>query len=214
MIKIFKAIVIALLATTCARPDIIKQDVTPVIGLQPFEGFEKALMDSISVALKSIYGYHVVMLDEQPLPPNAFVRIKTPRYRADSLLRHLLRIKPDSIDYIMGLTTKDISTTKKDQHGHIKQPESKYRDWGIFGLGYLPGNSCVISTYRIYDSDYAKFIDRLNKVCVHELGHNLGLSHCETEGCVMQDAAETIRTTDAINLDLCSRCKRKLKMIP
>ena len=54
------------------------------------------------------------------------------RYRADSLIRYLGRFgSADTI--LIGLTNKDISTTK----GQI-------RDWGIMGLGYCPGTSCVV----------------------------------------------------------------------
>jgi archaemetzincin len=208
--RLFNIIFIAILMTSCTRSVDIEKGVQPLIGLQPLDGFDKNLMDTISNSLINIYGYRVVILENQRLPLHAFVRIKSPRYRADSLLRHLLKIKPDSIDYIMGLTNKDISTTKREHNGHIKQPETKYLDWGIFGLGFKPGRSCVISSYRIHDRDYAEFIERLTKICVHEFGHNLSLDHCQSEKCVMQDAAETIKTIDSVNIDLCTKCKRKI----
>jgi archaemetzincin len=203
-------IIAVLLFASCGRSVEIEKEVRPVIGLQPLGGFDKGLMDTISGTLKSIYGFNVVLLENSELPAHAFVQIKSPRYRADSLLRYLLKIKPDTIDYIMGLTSQDISTTKRDRNGRMLQPESKYLDWGIFGLGFRPGKSCVISTYRIYDNDQAKFINRLTKVCVHEFGHNLGLSHCQNDQCVMQDAEETIKTVDSENLKLCISCKARI----
>lgn len=45
---------------------------------------------------------------------------------------------PDSLDYIIGLTDKDISTTKK-ANGKMLEPASKYKDLGIMGLGFCPG---------------------------------------------------------------------------
>jgi archaemetzincin len=141
------------------------------------------------------------------LPPEAFVQIKSPRYRADSLLRFLLKVKPDTVDYMMGLTSHDISTTKRDKGGRMLKPESKYRDWGVFGLGFRPGYSCVISTYRIHHEDSRKYMDRLIKICIHEFGHNVGLHHCPTPGCVMQDAVETIKTVDTGSRELCSWCR-------
>ena len=47
------------------------------------------------------------------------MNIKSPRYRADSILRILKREKPDSIDYLIGILNKDISTTKRDRKGNI-----------------------------------------------------------------------------------------------
>jgi archaemetzincin len=183
----------------------------PKIALQPFDGFNMPLLDTISKSITEFYGYKVIILPEKKLPTNAFINVKSARYRADSLLDYLETIKPDSIDHIMGLTKSDISTTVRDENYDIKKPLYKYADWGVFGLGFMPGPSCVVSTFRLKHKDNIKFIDRLKKVCIHELGHNLGLNHCPTAGCVMGDANETIRTVDNETLGLCNRCKLLLK---
>ncbi len=144
------------------------------------------------------------------MPKQAFVNIKSPRYRADSMILFQKRSKADSIDYVLGVTSSDISTTKKDKYGNILQPESRYKDWGLFGLGYVPGPSCIVSTYRLGKSS-AKFPSRLVKISLHELGHNLGLPHCTySEKCVMRDAAETILTIDEVSELLCDHCKSQL----
>lgn len=155
-----------------------------------------------------------IILPPIPIPDRAFTQIKSPRYRADSLIRILRHHKPDSLNYIIGLTKKDISVTKKDKNGNIKQPESKYADWGILGLGFRPGVSCIVSTFRLYHSDERKFIDRLKKVSLHELGHNLGLDHCPSEDCLMRDAAESVKTVDFVKLSLCDKCKKAAKIYP
>jgi len=181
------------------------------IALQPFEAFPLHITDTLQQVLHSAYGSKVVVLSPKKLPQSAFVRIKSPRYRADSLLRFLRRTKPDTIDYTLGLTTRDISTTKRDSEGNILAPVERYTDWGVFGLGYRPGPSCVVSTFRIHGSDKAQFIERLSKICVHEIGHNLGLPHCQSsEKCVMRDAAETIKTIDQVNIGLCKSCRLRL----
>jgi archaemetzincin len=176
------------------------------IGVQPYIGIDKQLIAEVKEALEDVYSMKVIILEEVELPKTAYVNIKSPRYRADSLLRHLKRVKPDSIDFVLGLTAKDISTTKKDASGKIKSPKSKYQDWGIMGLGYRPGPSCVVSTYRIKIPNKKLFLERLKKVSVHEIGHNLGLKHCETDFCVMRDAAETVKTIDKVELRLCDSC--------
>lgn len=196
---------------SCGRTIPLKTEKN-VLGLQPLGGFNQVLMDSIKSSLEKTYSCNVFILANKPLPQEAFVQIKTSRYRADSLLRFLLRIRPDSINYMMGLTMLDISTTKKDGSGRILKPESRYRDWGVFGLGFRPGYSCVISTYRIQHKDPRIFTDRLLKICVHEFGHNLGLHHCPSPGCVMQDAVETIKTVDHGTRELCSFCRNKLNI--
>lgn len=180
------------------------------IGIQAYTDFNTSYSDTIKAALIRSFGYRVVVLPEKELPGYAYIKMKSPRYRADSLLADLRKNKPDSIDYILGLTNRDISTTKKNKNGTVKQPQWKYEDWGVFGLGYQPGPSCVVSTYRLKSNDSALLINRLKKVCIHEMGHNFGLKHCTTKNCVMQDAAETIRTIDSVDLELCPKCRAKL----
>jgi archaemetzincin len=187
------------------------QKPTITIGIQPFMGFDKKLVDTLSLTIKQIYGCKVNILPEKALPKTAFMNIKSPRYKADSLLLFLKRNKPASIKCVIGLTSKDISTTDYDEKGKIKKPEWKYTDWGVFGLGYCPGPSCVVSTFRLKKTSDSNFILRFKKVCIHEIGHNLGLPHCPTPRCVMGDACETIKTVDNEKLELCKKCKNKIK---
>ncbi|MFN3917533.1 MAG: zinc-dependent metalloprotease family protein [Flavobacteriales bacterium] len=184
------------------------KNTTIVIALQPFGVFKPELLDSISSAIKGAYPISICVLEAISLPKKAFVQIKSARYRADSLLNYLKKIKPDTVDYIIGLTHADISTTKMDDKKQVKHPESKYGDWGVMGLGYMPGTSCVVSTYRLQHSNKAVFIARLKKVCIHELGHNFGLPHCHSSKCVMQDAAESIKTIDNVDMEPCKLCRK------
>lgn len=110
----------------------------------------------------------------------------------------------------MGLTSKDISITKKDKWGKVKKPAYKYQDWGIMGLAYCPGNSCIVSTFRINNTNSKIHFSRFKKVAVHEFGHNLGLPHCPDKKCVMTDAVESVKTIDYAKLALCSDCNKKL----
>jgi archaemetzincin len=192
----------------CARHEVKKEFVK--VGLQPFGNFDPALMDTISRTIEKTYGFQCIVLNPRGLPAHAFTNLKVARYRADKLIGVLKQEMPDSLDYIMGLTNQDISFTKKDEYGSIKKPESKYEDWGIFGLGYRPGPSSVVSTFRIKHSDKLKFVERVKKISLHELGHNLGLEHCKSEFCLMRDAVETIKTIDQVKVSLCPSCKNKI----
>ncbi len=179
-----------------------------VIALQPIGPVNITEVNTVLAVLDSVYGMKVFVLPALKPPASAFVNVKTPRYRADKLIAWLGEHKPDNADYIIGLTALDISTTKTDDLGRTLEPKSRYEDFGIFGLGYCPGKSCIVSTFRL-GSKPDLMRSRLAKIAVHEVGHNLGLPHCKTRSCVMADAVEKISTIDAEGLSLCEQCRKK-----
>lgn len=184
------------------------------IAIQPYGKFDSALKDSVVVSIERTYGFTVTALPYKEIPRSAFINVKSPRYRADSILRILKREKAEEYDHVLGLTSLDISTTKRDENGNVLEPRYKYEDWGVFGLGAMPGASCVVSTFRLKTTDRKLLIERLKKVCNHEIGHNLGLPHCESsDKCVMKDGAESIKTVDFVDLVLCESCKSRVDSV-
>ena len=87
-------------------------DTETIIAIQPIGNIEAAKIDTARAALVKQYGARVIVLDSVAPPQSAFVNIKTPRYRADKLLKFLADIRPDSVSYIIGLTNYDISVSK------------------------------------------------------------------------------------------------------
>lgn len=180
------------------------------VGIQPYGDFPKEKTDTIVKIIASFYNVNTKALISKRLYKEAFTSVKSPRYRADKIINLQKESKPDSLDFILGLTSKDISITKKDKWGKVKKPVYKYEDWGIMGLAYCPGNSCIVSTFRIQNSNSKIHFSRFKKVAVHEFGHNLGLPHCPDKKCVMTDAVESVKTIDNAKLALCSDCNKKL----
>ena len=193
----------------CQKTGEVQSDNDTVVGIQAYSGFPKYKTQVVAHTIDSFYHVRTVILPEKKLYAAAFVAIKAPRYRADSLIHIERRNLPDSLDYCIGLTDKDISTTKK-ANGKMMEPASRYKDWGIMGLGFCPGKSCVVSTFRIKDNNQGIHLQRLKKVAVHEFGHNLGLPHCPDKKCVMTDAVESIKTIDHAALALCTKCQRNI----
>lgn len=186
-------------------------DSVKVVGIQPYKGFSKEQSDTLVATVAAFYGVKVVVLPEIDLPKEAFVTIKSPRYRADSLISRQHQKVPATIDYVVGLTDKDISVTKRTADGAIQKPEWKYADFGVMGLSYCPGNSAVVSSFRLKTPNTPLFFSRLKKVTLHELGHSLGLPHCPNVHCIMTSANEKIATIDTEAMALCAGCSATLR---
>jgi archaemetzincin len=152
--------------------------------------------DEVVHALRAFYPMEVRVLGCQELPNAAYYPPRK-RYRAERLLQYLNQRMPADGWRILGLTASDISTTK-----------DQYQDWGVMGLGELPGTATVVSSFRCRKKarDAAHAAERLAKVAVHEIGHTLGLPHCPTRGCLMEDAQGKVVTTDR-ERDFCPRCR-------
>ena len=183
------------------------------IGLQVIDQFDKESLQYLQEELKTFFGCEVILLHPIQLP-NSFINLeKGRRYCADSVLRFLNKIRPDSVEYILALSHTDIFTSKKDEAGKIKLPYEKYKVWGILGLGFLPGHTCVISDFRMNTENSVKYKHRLRTVAIHEIGHNLGLSHCPSPGCIMSDANEKISTVDVSGKYYCTNCDATLRAL-
>ncbi|MDZ4664541.1 MAG: Zn-dependent protease [Bacteroidota bacterium] len=163
-----------------------------IIDLQPFDDLPKEYLNYVHSELKKMYS-DIEIKKSIPLPKLAWYSPRK-RYRADSLIRYLSRRTPEG-HLTIGLTTKDISTTS----GNIK-------DWGIMGLGYCPGKSCIASSFRLTKD---KKLLQLFKVSIHELGHTQGIPHCPKNTCYMQDAEGKNKTDEEVGF--CAKCKNILQ---
>lgn len=180
--------------------------------LIPYKGIKESDKTLIKNTLEGFYNVEVTINESTDFPKEAFVNIKTPRYRADKLIKWQKSFLED-YDFVLGYTYSDISTTKRNDLGITKEPASKYEDWGVMGLAYCPGKSCIISTYRLKNNNQKTFEDRLKKVIAHEFGHNLGLKHCPDKSCLMTDAVETVNTIDNAKFELCDQCQKQVKFM-
>src|ERR1044072_1744787 len=170
-IQILVLLISATLLSYCKSP--IRAEKKHIIGLQPIGSYDKAQLQFIQTELQSFFKTPVVILNEMAMPAAFLNTTKGERYSADSLIRWLARNTPDSIYKVVGLTHKDIFTTKY-ANGQIKKPESTYAVWGIFGMGFKPGRSCIVSDIRLRTSNTQQFNHRFRTVVIHELGHNQG----------------------------------------
>jgi archaemetzincin len=82
----------------------------------------------------------------------------------------------------------------------------------VFGEAQMGGTAAVVSLHRLRDEFYGlppnvpAARERLLKEAVHELGHTLGLAHCENYQCVMS-ASHGIELVDLKSSGFCPACR-------
>ena len=175
-----------------------KSNPTNQITLVSFDQFNSEKLEFVEISLREKFKLDTLIIIQNELPSEAFYKPRN-RYRADKLIHYLQ--ENYKTDKVIGLTDKDISTTS-----------GKHEDWGIMGLAYRPGKSCVVSTFRTFrgakSENHKK--ERLKKVVFHEFGHTLGLPHCKnSNSCLMRDANGKVITVDETD-DFCAHCKNQI----
>lgn len=167
-------------------------DVVPVGSVPP------QVKREVSEALRSVYETEVTLQSEAPIPDGSYDESRG-QYRAEEFIELAGRI---------GDGTKNLALTAKDLF-------YRRRNY-VFGLAYLDGNASVVSTYRLQTSSDGGFsnksaseifADRVRKEVVHEVGHTLGLEHCENSRCAM-NFSPTVREVDVKEENLCGSCHR------
>ena len=160
-------------------------------------GFNR-LTDRVSKTFKS--PITTEMID---FPLTRSFRSQRSQYHADTFLRELSNVAAPEGDLTVFIVREDIYS------GNLN-----------FVFGLAGRKACIVSTARLdprfygktedLDSARALFEERLLKEVIHEVGHSLGLPHCDDKKCVMVFSS-SVEDVDFKGVEFCAGCKKVIK---
>jgi archaemetzincin len=177
-------------------------DVNPglQIALVPVGEVDQALLSWLKEDLPEIFTADVEVYPVPSLGPKHFVKDRG-QYLADGLLAEFSSIVPVAGTMLLGVTEADLFSPGMN-----------------FVFGIANRGRALISTFRLRPDFLGQGPNpkvlrrRILTEAVHELGHALGLPHCEYPGCVMY-FSNWIGDTDRKGPGFCFRCARNLERL-
>lgn len=160
------------------------------VALVPFEGVAPEIVENLARDLSFLDE----MIDIAPLKPvpDSSYNARRDQYRAEQFLDS---VRNNRADKVLGITNDDLYVESLNF---------------VFGLAERPGKAAVISIHRLREgADEQTFRDRVIKEAVHELGHTMGLGHCDNPRCVMH-FSNSLQDTDHKGKSFCPRCQGTL----
>ena len=153
----------------------------------PLDRLRRGLEDELRVPC--------VVLPRRLDPASAF-HAERQQYHSTQILAGMSGFVQDGCWRILGVTTLD-----------LYMPILTF----VFGEAHLSGRCSVVSSRRLAQEFYGLpgdpelLADRLLKESVHELGHTVGLTHCQDYACVMA-ASHSVEWIDIKGRSFCRQC--------
>lgn len=146
------------------------------IHLRPLGGLTEHQIDFLARTLSARTGLPVVLLPPTSLPAEAW-DFDRGQYDGDRVLDWMFETRPQEAWRYLAVTADDVYAPDVDM---------------VYGYANTRDRVAVLSLYRFLsdlehkDPDVrAVTRDRVVRAAFHEIGHTLGLRHCEREGCLM-----------------------------
>lgn len=169
-----------------------------LIQLLPVGEAETSLLCSLGPALSAEFSVGCEIL-EGKLDPAPSLHPERRQYLSTDILRQMQSYLIPNSGRLLGVTPLDLYI-----------PILTF----VFGEAQMDGACAVVSMHRLRQEFYGLPPDekllraRLLKEAVHELGHTLGLTHCDDYQCAMA-ASHTVELIDLKGVSLCEDCRAR-----
>ena len=146
--------------------------------------------------LSNVFGLDIVVEKAINIPEGAYSKFRN-QYSGELILESV----PRRGIFTLGLIDKDLYASGLNF---------------IFGIADPVTGKAIVALKRLQPEfwggrpDKELFISRVKKEAVHELGHLLGLGHCNDPKCVMY-FSNTIMDTDNKSDRFCRKCRAKVQ---
>ncbi len=165
----------------------------PLAELVPLGPINELAAEVVAGHLQAILELPTRVLPERPMPEEAFMSARR-QYDAVKIINHLSTARPAGAPICLGLTSSDMGT-----------PILTY----VYGESQLGGRVAAVSFYRLTTAGRETTLERLSKLCLHEVGHLLGLGHCWDFGCLLR-SIRNLDELDRLHMAFCESCSYEL----
>ena len=146
------------------------------IAIQPIGNYSPSdkRIKYLENEIVSFYHTRVVVNTPMQIPKSFLANGMDAPCSADSLVPFLSKLCSDRIADVIGLIHHPLFISK-DTELSVKNKSVKFPlRTSVLGLGYINGNSCIVSDFSLSSFDTALMLRRIRNVAFHEFGHNLG----------------------------------------
>ena len=165
------------------------------IIISPIGEFSSELVEAVAGEIERVFGFSTDT--ETVLQDLAFaLDHNRNQYHSTLILQKLAANRPTRALRVIGIAQVDLFIPILTH---------------VYGEAQLGGTACIVSTYRLNEGRSGKviaqkYIDRIVKEAIHELGHTFKLRHCPEHTCIMhycRNEEDVDRKSD----QLCRYCK-------
>lgn len=162
----------------------------------PLGAIDQDILDHIRQTLIKTFQVKTTILAGREAPFFALSSFRN-QFSAPVIIRNIISRISEKNSKVLGVTSFDLFA-----------PRTNF----VFGEAKISGPAAVISLYRLVDKDRDKYLERVGKEAVHEIGHTFGLDHCAADDCVMR-FSHNLTDADAKPLTLCAKDLAHIKKI-